>query len=147
MLQELKQDIKKAQIGKDKERLSTLRLLMSNIQNIALSNKRKDFTEDDAIQALTKFINQRQDAIAIYRDNNRKDLVEKEQNELDILNEYLPKQLTDEEIDSLVKEAIGITGAKFKKQVGKVFGYLKTRIQPGTVDFKKLNLIISGRLE
>ncbi|WP_456454906.1 GatB/YqeY domain-containing protein [Thermovibrio sp.] len=124
----LKEDMKEALKAKDKVRLSTIRMLQSLIKNAEIE-KRGELSEEEVISLLMKYAKQRREAIELYEKGGRQDLVEKERRELEIVESYLPKQMDEEEIRELVKEAIKATGASSLKDMGKVMQYLMPKVK------------------
>ena len=145
ILERVKSDMKTAMKAKEQRRVLTLRRIISDANNIAMDNKRKDATEDDAMLALTRGVKQREESIATYLDANRKDLAEIEQVELVYFKEYLPAQLSEEEIVTLVEKAIETTGASTKKQMGMVMGKLMPDVK-GKADGSLVSRLVSERL-
>lgn len=137
-------DIKEAMRARDKTRLSTLRLITSAIKQIEV-DERRELNNDDIIAVLTRMIKQRKDSIGQYTTGNRSDLADKEQAEINIIQTYLPEQLTDDEINAMIKQAIADTGAESMKDMGKVMGKLKTQLQ-GRADMGQVSTKIKARL-
>jgi len=121
--------------------------LMSEVQKIAINDRRKDITEDDLVSAIGKGIKQRNDSIIQFTKGNRQDLVDIEEHELSIYKEFQPKQMSDDDVLALVDEVISETGATTKKQMGQVMGGLMKKIQKGTVDTKKLSALVMSKLD
>jgi uncharacterized protein YqeY len=124
----LVQDMKDAMKARDKLKLSTIRMINSLIKNAEIE-KRGELTDEEIVQLLMKYAKQRREAIEMYEKGGRQDLVEKEKAELAIVESYLPKQLTEEEIRKLVKEAIEAVGASSPKDLGKVMQYVMPRVK------------------
>ncbi len=137
-------DVKEAMRAKDKERLSTLRLITSAIKQIEV-DERKDLNDDDVIAILTKMVKQRKDSIDQYTKGDRPDLAEKEQAEVEIVQIYLPAQLSDEEIAAMIDQAIADTGAESMKDMGKVMGKLKGQLA-GRADMGAVSGKIKAKL-
>ena len=115
--------------SKDKVKISTYRLILSSIKDLDIANrsgpKKKETDDNDIKQLLKKMIKQRAESIDIYKKNNRKDLLDVEQSELDVLSSYLPKQLSEEEPKSLCQEVVGKLNAQSITDMGKVMAELK----------------------
>ena len=115
---------------KDKSKISTYRLILSGIKDLDISNRstpnKKNTDDSDIAKLLKKMIKQRNESIVIYKQNNRQDLLQIEQHEVDILSNYLPKQLSEEETKKLCLEIIDNLGSKTLKDMGKIMGELKT---------------------
>ena len=122
-------DYKNALKSKDKIQISTYRLILSGIKDLDISNRsgpnKKDTDDGDIKKLLKKMIKQRSESIDIYKKNNRKDLLEVEQKESEILSGYLPKQLSEEENKKICTQTVSKIGASSIKDMGKVMGELK----------------------
>ena len=142
-------DYKNALKSKDKNKISTYRLILSGIKDLDISNRsgpnKKETDDEDIKKLLKKMIKQRSESIEVYKKNNRSDLVEIEENEVNVLSEYLPKQMSEEETISICNEIITKTGASSIKEMGKVMGELK-RNYADTIDFSKAGALIKDLL-
>ncbi|SVD71326.1 uncharacterized protein METZ01_LOCUS424180 [marine metagenome] len=122
-------DYKNALKSKDKIQISTYRLILSGIKDLDISNRsgpnKKNTDDEDIKKLLKKMIKQRSESIDIYKKNNRKDLLEVEQKESEILSDYLPKQLSEEETKKICTQTVSKIGASSIKDMGKVMGELK----------------------
>ena len=122
-------DYKNALKSKNKIQISTFRLILSGIKDLDISNRsgpnKKDTDDGDIKKLLKKMIKQRSESIDIYKKNNRKDLLEVEQEESEILSGYLPKQLSEEETKKICTQIVSKIGASSIKDMGKVMGELK----------------------
>ena len=131
--------------SKDKVKISTYRLILSSIKDLDIANrsgpKKKETYDDDIKKLLKKMIKQRAESIEIYKKNNRKDLLDVEQSEVDVLSSYLPKQLSEEETKSLCQEVVGKLNAQNIKDMGKVMGELKKNYSD-SLDFSKAGSIL-----
>ena len=131
--------------SKDKVKISTYRLILSSIKDLDIANrsgpKKKETDDNDVKQLLKKMIKQRAESIEIYKKNNRKDLLDVEQSEVDVLSNYLPKQLSEEETKSLCQEVVGKLNAQSIKDMGKVMGELKKNYSD-SLDFSKAGSIL-----
>ena len=138
-------DYKKALKSKDKNKISTYRLILSGIKDLDINNRsgpdKKETDENDIKKLLKKMIKQRSESIEVYKKSNRNDLLEIEQSEANVLSEYLPKQLGEEETKKLCSEIIEKTGASSIQDMGKVMGELKKN-HSDTVDFSKAGSIL-----
>ena len=141
---QLLQDMKDAMRAKDKLRLSTIRMINSLIKNAEIE-KRGELTDDEIIQLLMKYAKQRKEAIEMYEKGGRQDLVEKEKAELAVVESYLPKQMSEEEIREFVKEAIEATGASSPKDIGKVMQHVMPKVK-GRADGSVVNKIVREML-
>ncbi len=115
--------------SKDKNKISTYRLILSGIKDLDITNRsgpnKKDTDDSDISKLLKKMIKQRTESIDVYKKNNRDDLLKIEQNEVNILSAYLPKQLSEEETKKLCSDIISKLEAKSIKDMGKIMGELK----------------------
>jgi len=130
---------------KDKGKISTYRLILSSIKDIDIANRsgpqKKETDENDIKQLLKKMIKQRAESIEIYKKNNREDLLKIEENEVSILSNYLPKQLSDEETKNVCLEIVKKINAQSIKDMGKVMGELKKNYSDN-LDFSKAGAIL-----
>jgi len=138
-------DYKNALKSKDKDKISTYRLILSGMKNLDIVNRsspeKKETDEDDIKKLLKKMIKQRSESIEFYKKSNRNDLLEIEQGEVNVLSEYLPKQLGEEETKKICSEIIEKTGASSIKDMGKVMGELKKNYSD-SIDFSKAGAIL-----
>ena len=120
------EDMKAAMRASEKERLSTIRMLQAAIKQREVDER---ITLDDAqvIAVLEKMVKQRKESVAQFEQGGRADLADKEKAEIALLTAYLPAQLTEAEVDALIREAITATGAASIKDMGKVMGAVKTK--------------------
>ncbi len=142
-------EYKSALKAKDKTKISTYRLILSSIKDLDIVNRsgpnKKDTDDEDIKKLLKKMVKQRAESIDIYKKNNRIDLLEVEQNELDILSGFLPKQIGEEETKKLCGEVIAKLGASSVKDMGKVMGELK-KTHADEIDFAKAGPLIKELL-
>ena len=138
-------DYKNALKLKDKNKISTYRLILSGIKDLDINNRsgpeKKETDEDDVKKLLKKMIKQRLESIEVYKKGNRNDLLEVEQREVDTISVYLPKQFGEEETKKLCEDIISKTGAISIKEMGKVMGELKKNYSD-TIDFSKAGKIL-----
>ena len=122
-------DYKNVLKSKDKIQISTYRLILSGIKDLDISNRsgpnKKNTDDEDIKKLLKKMIKQRSESIDIYKKNNRRDLLEVEEKESEILLGYLPKQLSEEETKKICTQTVSKLGASSIKDMGKVMGELK----------------------
>ena len=142
-------DYKNALKSKDKIQISTYRLILSGIKDLDISNRsgpnKKDTDDGDIKKLLKKMIKQRFESIDIYKKNNRKDLLEVEQKESEILSGYLPKQLSEEETKKICTQTVSALGASSIKDMGKVMGELKKKYAD-ILDFAKAGSLLKELL-
>jgi hypothetical protein len=137
-------DMKDAMKAKDKSRVMAIRLLRASIQRREI-DERTDLDDAGVLSVIQKMIKQGKDSIEQFEKGNRQDLVNKENVTLLVLEDYLPKQLTDVEIESLLDDAFNETGAETIKEMGKVMGWLKPKLQ-GKADMGLVSAKIKQRL-
>ncbi|MFI4918489.1 MAG: GatB/YqeY domain-containing protein [Legionellales bacterium] len=140
----LNNDVKDAMRAKNKALLTTLRLITSAIKQIEV-DERIEVEDDRLLVVLDKMTKQRKESITQFEKANRNDLVDQEQFELNIIANYLPEPLSNEEIESLVNAAIASTGAKQMSDMGKVMGQLKAQLQ-GRADMTQVSALIKAKL-
>ena len=147
--EKIESDYKNALKSKDKNKISTYRLILSGIKDLDINNRsgpnKKETDDEDIKKLLKKMIKQRSESIEVYKKNNRNDLLEIEENEVNVLSEYLPKQMSEEETISICKQIIEKTGASSIKEIGKVMGELKQN-HSDTIDFSKAGALIKDLL-
>ena len=131
--------------SKDKGKISTYRLILASIKDLDIANrsgpKKKETDDNDVKQLLKKMIKQRSESIEIYKKNNREDLLKVEENEVSILSNYLPKQLSEEETKNICLEVVKKINAQSVKDMGKVMGELKKNYSDN-LDFSKAGAIL-----
>jgi len=137
-------DVKTAMKNKDTKTRDALRLLMSAFKQIEV-DKRVELSDSDVIAIVQKQIKQRNDSIEQFEKADRDDLIVKEREEIEIFTPYLPKQLTDDELNSALKTIIEKTGASSIKELGKVMGMASKELQ-GVADGKRISLTAKAML-
>ena len=140
---------KNALKSKDKIQISTYRLILSGIKDLDISNRsgpnKKETNDEDIKKLLKKMIKQRSESIDIYKKNNRKDLLEVEEKESEILSGYVPKQLGEEETKKICAETVSKLGASSIKDMGKIMGELKKQYAD-SLDFAKAGSVLKELL-
>jgi len=134
-------DMKSAMRAKEKQRLQAIRLILAAIKQREV-DERRELEEAELIALLDKMAKQRRESIEQYRDADRTDLAEQEQFELELIQGYLPEALGEEGIEALIEEAIATTGATSMRDMGKVMGELKPKLQ-GRADLA----VVSGKVK
>ncbi|HUP62675.1 MAG TPA: GatB/YqeY domain-containing protein [Thermoanaerobaculia bacterium] len=142
--EQIRADLTAAMKAQEKERLSTLRMLLSALKNEQI-NLGHELSDEEAMSIIRKAVKQRLDSIEQYTKGNRPELAGKERAEMELLKTYLPPELTDEEIESGVCEIIASTGAQSKKDMGKVMKEATARYR-GRVDGRKVQEIVARLL-
>ncbi|WP_440926674.1 GatB/YqeY domain-containing protein [Candidatus Pelagibacter sp.] len=147
--QTIENEYKNALKSKDKNKISTYRLILSSIKDLDIVNRsgpnKKETDDEDIKKLLKKMVKQRAESIDIYKKNNRTDLLEIEQNEYDILTSFLPKQLSEEETKKICADVISKIGANSLKDMGKVMSELK-KTNSDALDFSKAGSLIKELL-
>lgn len=143
--EEINKAVIEAAKAKDSERLLVLRTLVSNIRGVALQANRKEINDEDVTTALVKGVKQREDSISQFTSAGRTDLVEKETYQMNVLKEFLPAQMSQDEIKEVVLESVervAAGGEKTKKLMGKVMQDLNPKLK-GKADMKYVNQLLS----
>ena len=144
LLQTLQEEMKQALKAKDTERVSVIRMLISEIKKVQI-DKKKELSDDEIIEVIQKYAKQRKESIKQYRDAGREDLAQKEERELKIVSEFLPEQLSEDEIEKIVDQAIKETGASSMKDMGKVMKIVMEKVK-GRADGSVVSKIVKGKL-
>tara|TARA_Y100000590_G_scaffold163132_1_gene186988 strand:+ start:75 stop:536 length:462 start_codon:yes stop_codon:yes gene_type:complete len=138
-------DYKNALKSKDKNKISTYRLILSGIKDLDIVNRsgpeKKDTDDNDIKKLLKKMVKQRSESIEIYKKSDRNDLLEAEKGEMNVISAYLPKQLDEDETKKICSQLIEKIGASSIKDMGKVMGELKKNYSD-SIDFSKAGAII-----
>jgi len=142
LLTRIKDDMKQAMKDRAKQRLSTIRLILAAAKQQEVDT-RLELKETDVLLILDKMVKQRRDSIEQFDKANREDLSAKEKEEIKVIQAYLPQQLTEEEISELIKDAISTSGAESMRDMGKVMGILKPKMQ-GRADMGKVSGLIKS---
>lgn len=139
-------DVKLAMKNKEADLLATLRFIHAEIKNREIDMRPQPLSDEDVIAVLKKLAKQRKDSIEQFQSANRADLVEKEQNELSVIEKYLPEQLSSDEIAAFVEEAIEETEATSIKDMGRVMKAVMDKTQ-GAADNKTISEIVKSKLQ
>ncbi|ABO22869.1 GatB/YqeY domain-containing protein [Shewanella loihica] len=145
LVDQLKDQMKEAMRAKDKVRLGTIRMALAAIKQIEVDN-RETLNDDQAIAVLTKMVKQRRDSIAQYEAAGRDELAQAEAGEIRVLETFLPKPLSEEEVAELVDATIQEVGASSMADMGKVMGALKPKVQ-GRADMASIGALIKAKLK
>ncbi|QFR49688.1 GatB/YqeY domain-containing protein [Sulfurimonas lithotrophica] len=135
--EKINQDLKEAMKAKDVKKRDALRLLTSAFKQVEV-DERKELSDDDVIKIIQKQVKSRNDSIEQYKKAQRDDLVAKEQEEINVYEIYLPKQLSDDELENSLKDIIAKVGAETMKDMGKVMGMASKELA-GKADGKRIN--------
>ncbi len=141
VIQDMQNSLKKG----DKIRLSTMRLLLSEIKNLEKEKRISDLSDDDVLSVVRREIKRRDQALEEFRKAERKDLVDKEEKERQILEEYLPAQLSQEELEAMVRRVIQETGATTSRETGKVMSRMMQEVK-GKADGKRVRQTVESLL-
>ena len=144
-IESIKADMYSAMKSGDKEKAGTLRTLLSKLKDRQI-NARQELTDNDCINVIKTLVKQRKEAAKMYEDAKRPKLAEKEKIELEILETYLPKMMTEQETRTLIENVINETGAEGISDIGKVMPIVMQRGE-GKVDGKNANIILRELLE
>ena len=142
---QIQQDMKDAMRARDKARLATIRLIMAAIKQREV-DKRIELDDAQVIAVLDKMSKQRRESISQFEQAGRDDLIAQENAELEIIQPYLPEALGEDELTALIEAALQATGASTIKDMGKVMGQLKPKIQ-GRADMGAVSALIKSRLQ
>ena len=144
LLTTLNEDMKQAMRAKDKESLQVIRMLKASIQNEQIK-KGQDLNDEEELTVLSREMKQRRDSLAEFEKADRTDLADKVKKEIVIVENYLPAQLSEEEIRAIVTEAVAKTGATSPKEFGKVMGAVMPKVK-GKADGNQVNAIVKELL-
>ncbi len=144
LLQRIQDEMKAALKAGDKPRLSALRLMVSAIKQAQI-DQRRELDEAATVAVLDRMAKQRRESIAQYEQAGRTDLADKERAELAVIQEFLPRPLTEAEVEALVAQALAETGASGMREMGRVMGWLKPRLQ-GRADMAAVSRRVKERL-
>jgi len=145
---QLKEELKQSMLARDAEKTSTLRMIVSALgyYEIEKGGAGYEATEEDIEAVLQKQAKQRRDSIEQFKAGGRDELVEKETNELKIIESYLPQQMSEDEVKQLVDEAVATTGASSPSDMGKVMGALMPKVK-GKADGSLVSRLVKEKLQ
>ena len=146
--QHIESKLNEALKAKDKNTYPTLRLVVSAIKDAEIAGRSKgqqEVADSDITSILKKMIKQRNESCEVYKKAGRKELLENESREIEVISTFLPKQLSEEETKKICKETVKSVGATSMKDMGKVMGALKSK-HADTIDFSKVSSIIKELL-
>ena len=141
----IEEAVKSSMRERNKDRTSTLRMALSELKKEEIDNKIQ-LSNQDSIKILQRMIKQRKESMSQFLNAQRNDLAEKEESEIVILQDFLPEQMSEDDINKLVIEAINETDAKEPQDIGKVMGFLKTKIQ-GNADMGIVSKLVQENLQ
>ncbi|MFT9598901.1 GatB/YqeY domain-containing protein [Mesobacillus sp.] len=145
LLERLNNDMKQAMKNKEKDRLTTIRMVKASLQNEAIKFGKQELSEEEELTVLSREVKQRKDSLQEFEKAGRQDLVEKIQKELKHVEIYMPQQLSEEEVTEIVKEAIAETGAASKADMGRVMAVLMPKVK-GKADGSLVNKLVQQHL-
>ncbi|MED3563712.1 GatB/YqeY domain-containing protein [Bacillus xiapuensis] len=145
LLERLNNDMKQAMKNKEKDKLSVIRMVKASLQNEAIKLGKNELSEEQELTVLSREVKQRKDSLHEFDKAGREDLVDKLRTELSIVELYLPKQLSEEELSDIVKETIAETGATSKADMGKVMAAIMPKII-GKADGSLVNKLVQQHL-
>jgi hypothetical protein len=144
LFNKLQEEMKAAMKSGDKDKLSTIRMLISEIKKVQIDSK-KELSDEEIISILQKYIKQRKEAYAQYEQAGRKDLAEKELKEIEIVQQFLPPPLSEEELIKIVEETIHEVGASSIKDMGKVVKAVMDKVK-GRAEGSLISKIVKEKL-
>ena len=145
LLEQLNQDMKQAMKNKEKDKLIVIRMVKAALQNEAIKLGKNDLSEEEDLSVLSRELKQRKDSLQEFKKADRLDLVEKTQAEIDVLVEYMPEQLSEDEVSEIVKQTISEVNATSKADMGKVMGALMPKVK-GKADGSLVNKLVQQQL-
>ncbi|NLZ94145.1 MAG: GatB/YqeY domain-containing protein [Firmicutes bacterium] len=145
MLTQIQNDVKQAMKAGEKKKVTTLRMLIASIKNESI-NKRADLNNEDIIAIIQREIKQRRNACEEFKKGGREDLIRENEAEISILEAYLPRQLSDEELAALVRQVISEVNAVSVKDMGKVMGKLMPQVK-GKADGTRVQQAVKDALQ
>ena len=146
---QIEDNLNKSLKAKDKKTYPTLRLIVSAIKDAEIAGRSKgqeDIKDNDIIALLKKMIKQRKESCEVYKKAGRTELLENENREIEVINKFLPNQLSEEETKKICEETIKSVNAKSMKDMGKIMGALKSKLAD-SLDFSKVSSILKGLLQ
>ncbi|OIN94125.1 hypothetical protein AUJ38_02590 [bacterium CG1_02_42_9] len=145
LIEKIQTDLKSFLKNHQTAEVVTLRFLLADCQNVKI-DKRRELSDEETIEIIQRQIKSHSDSITAFEKGGRLDLVAKEKREAEILQNYLPRQLTDEEINGLIKETLQEVGISDKKEMGKVMGAISPKLK-GRADKGRVARLLSKILE
>jgi uncharacterized protein len=142
---QINDDIKKAMLAKEKERLAALRAIKSALLLLATGGAGSEVSDEAAITAMQKLVKQRNDSARIYHEQNRPDMAEEEEFQAKVIEEYLPAMMSEDEVRKVVQEKIAAVGATGPSEMGKVMGPIMGVLQ-GKADGKLISQVVKEEL-
>jgi uncharacterized protein len=145
LLERLNKDIIQAMKNKEKDKLTTFRMIKSSLQNEAIKLGKQELSDEEELTVLSREMKQRKDSLQEFDKAGREDLVEKLRMELTYVEAYMPKQLSEEELMTIISETIAVIGASSKADMGKVMAALMPKVK-GKADGSLVNKLVQQHL-
>jgi len=142
--EQIQEDVKSAMRARDQRRLTALRLITAAIKQVEV-DKRTEMDDKAVLAVLDKMVKQRRDSLEQYQNAGRDDLAAQEKFELELISVYLPEALSDDELASLIKQAVADTGASSIRDMGAVMNILREQVQ-GRADMKAVSSAVKAQL-
>lgn len=146
LLAQLNENMKQAMRDKDKEKLSVIRMVKASLQNEAINLGVSELSAEDELSILSRELKQRNESLKEFKAAKRVDLVQKVESEIEILQEYMPAQLSEAEVVEIVKETIASLNATSKKEFGKVMGSIMPKVK-GKADGSLVQKLVQQHLQ
>ncbi|ASN05188.1 GatB/YqeY domain-containing protein [Virgibacillus necropolis] len=146
LLEQLNTDMKQAMKDKDKEKLGVIRMVKASLQNEAIKQGNDSLSEDDELTVLSRELKQRKDSLQEFKAAGRDDLVSKLDVEISVLQAYMPKQLSEQELEEVVRNTIQEVNATSKKEMGKVMSAIMPKVK-GKADGSSINKLVLKHLD
>jgi len=145
LLKRLQDEMKAAMKSGDRDRLSVIRMLISEIKKVQIDKKKEQLSDEEIIEVLQRYAKQRKESIKQYREAGREDLAQKEEFELKVVQEFLPQPLSEEELQQIVEQVIQETGASSMKDMGRVMKAVMEKVK-GRADGSVVSGIVKKKL-
>lgn len=145
LLERLNEDMKSAMKNKEKERLSVIRMIKSSLQNEAIKLGKSQLSDDEEMTVLSREVKQRKESLQEFKKAGRQDLVEKTEKELAVVSQYLPQQLSEDELRQIIRQTISEVQATSRKDMGKVMAAVMPKVK-GRADGSLVNQIVQKEL-
>lgn len=145
LLEQLNTDMKQAMKDKDKDKLGVIRMVKASLQNEAIKQGKDTLSEDDELTVLSRELKQRKDSLQEFKAAGRDDLVAKLDVEINVLQAYMPKQLSEQDLEEIVQNTIKEVNATSKKEMGKVMSAIMPKVK-GKADGSAINKLVLKHL-
>ncbi|MFD2759461.1 GatB/YqeY domain-containing protein [Lentibacillus juripiscarius] len=145
LVEQLNEDMKQAMKRKEKDRLAVIRMIKASLQNETIKLGKKNLSEDEELTVLSRELKQRKDSLQEFKSAERDDLVSKLETEINVIEAYMPHQLTEEELEAVVTSTIQEVNATSKKDMGKVMNTIMPKVK-GRADGARINKLVQKHL-